>query len=320
MNNTPIQQVKSHVHLGLTVEENCSWQLHIDNMLAKAWKRIDILRALKFQLDRKSLETMYFSYIRPILEYADIVWGNCNHQQTLDLEKVQTEAARIVTGATKSASSQCLANETKWDSLSCRRYKHRMQNMYNIVHGLSPSYLQNLLPQATGQTQGYNLRSNLDMHPPHSRTNIYMSSFFPTAIREWNLIPDHIRSNPIRSYFLSYLNRNKSNSPNIYYYCSQRRAQVLHTRLRLGCSSLNHHLFNNHVSETSRCSCGDEETIFHYIYECRKYDTARVETIARLGTNFSIMTLLHGDPNLTDEENRLIFYQVQNYIIRTGRF
>ena len=44
---------------------------------------------------------MYFTFIRPILEYADVVWDNCTQQQMNDLEKIQIEAGRIVSGATK---------------------------------------------------------------------------------------------------------------------------------------------------------------------------------------------------------------------------
>ena len=56
------------------------------------------MRKLKFTLDRKSLETTYFSFIRPLLEHADIVWDNCTQYEVDELEKIQIEAARIVTG------------------------------------------------------------------------------------------------------------------------------------------------------------------------------------------------------------------------------
>ena len=52
-------------------------------------------------LDRKSLQTMYFTFISPVLEYADVVWDNCTQQQMNDLEKIQIEAGQIVSGATK---------------------------------------------------------------------------------------------------------------------------------------------------------------------------------------------------------------------------
>ena len=62
------------------------------------------MRKLKFQLDRKSLQTIFFSFIRPLLEYADVVWNNCTQYESNELDKIQNEAARIVTGATKLAS------------------------------------------------------------------------------------------------------------------------------------------------------------------------------------------------------------------------
>jgi hypothetical protein len=45
--------------------------------ISKASSRLNIIRKLKFKVDRKSLEHMYFSYVRPILEYADVIWDNC---------------------------------------------------------------------------------------------------------------------------------------------------------------------------------------------------------------------------------------------------
>ena len=53
---------------------------------------------IKFKLDRKSLETIYIAFIRPILEYADVVWDNCSQYEINELEKIQTEVARIATG------------------------------------------------------------------------------------------------------------------------------------------------------------------------------------------------------------------------------
>ena len=35
------------------------------------------MRKLKYDLDRKALEVIYISFIRPELEYADVLWDNC---------------------------------------------------------------------------------------------------------------------------------------------------------------------------------------------------------------------------------------------------
>jgi hypothetical protein len=53
-----------------------SWEKHIDMITGKAYKRISILRKLKFILDRKTLEKLNFIFVRPLLEYADVIWDN----------------------------------------------------------------------------------------------------------------------------------------------------------------------------------------------------------------------------------------------------
>ena len=101
MNNQIITEVTTHKHLGLTFSNDCTWHEHLAQIKTKAWQRINIMRKLKFVLDRKSLQTIYFSFIRPLLEYADVVWDNCTQYEADELEKIQIEAARIVTGATR---------------------------------------------------------------------------------------------------------------------------------------------------------------------------------------------------------------------------
>ena len=67
------------------------------NIYEKACKRLNIIRLLKHSIDRNSLIRIYFAFIRPILEYADVVWDNCTQSSSELLEKVQIEAARIIT-------------------------------------------------------------------------------------------------------------------------------------------------------------------------------------------------------------------------------
>ena len=39
------------------------------------------MRKLKFELDWKSLQTIYLNFIRPVLEYANVAWDNCTHYE-----------------------------------------------------------------------------------------------------------------------------------------------------------------------------------------------------------------------------------------------
>ena len=46
------------------------------------------MRKLKYDLDhKKSLETIYIVFIRPMLEYADALWDNCTQTENQELKK-----------------------------------------------------------------------------------------------------------------------------------------------------------------------------------------------------------------------------------------
>ena len=105
------------------------------------------MRKLKFRLDRKSLEIIYIAFIRPILEYGDVVWDNCAQYEKEELERIQHEAARIATGATRLVSINSLYDEIKWESLQKRRHDHKLSLLFKMKNSLTPHYLSSLLPQ-----------------------------------------------------------------------------------------------------------------------------------------------------------------------------
>ena len=69
---------------------------------------------------------MYVTFIRPLLEYANVGYDNCSNALINDIEAVQHEAVRIVTGATKLCSIDRLISELNWDPLAKRKRKLRL--------------------------------------------------------------------------------------------------------------------------------------------------------------------------------------------------
>ena len=182
MNSQPISEVNCHKYLGIILSNDCAWHAHFELIKAKVWSRINVLWKLKFQLDRKSLQIIYFSFIRPLLEYGDVVWNNCAQYEAKELEKIQYKAARIVSGTTKLVSITALLEEVGWETLSSRRNKHNIM----MVNGLCPDYLCSLVPPTIGNTSRYNLRNVNDLQTLHANTQYYFNSFLPSVIREWN--------------------------------------------------------------------------------------------------------------------------------------
>ena len=113
-----------------------------------------------------------------------------------------------------------------------------MITYYKMIKNNTPSYLYTLLPPSVHQVSERNLRTGSNFYIPRSRTTLHQNSFVPKTAKEWNSLPDHIKVCPSINTFKQYLKRDNSIVPK-YYYLGSRKLQILHTRLRLGCSSLN---------------------------------------------------------------------------------
>ena len=104
MNNVQINGTQSHKHLGVTLSSTCHWTDHIENMCEKAWVRLNLMRALKFRISRKSLEQIYISIFGHSCD-------NSSSETKKKLEAIHIEAARTITGATKLCSIDKLLSE-----------------------------------------------------------------------------------------------------------------------------------------------------------------------------------------------------------------
>ena len=72
-NGVILEEINQHCHHGLV-----TWENHINYILGRAGKIVNIMRCLKYTLPRKALERLFINRIRPIIEYADVIYDNCS--------------------------------------------------------------------------------------------------------------------------------------------------------------------------------------------------------------------------------------------------
>ena len=90
--------VETHKHLGIYLSANNKRIKHIDSIIMCASKQVSYLGKLKYKLSKDTLNKLYCTYIRPLLEYRSEVWDGCSINDTNRLEQIQLNGARIVTG------------------------------------------------------------------------------------------------------------------------------------------------------------------------------------------------------------------------------
>ena len=306
-NNTSIEFVDSHKHLGVTLSDNGQWHTNIESILASAYKILGIMRKLKYTFSRTALNQIFISYIRPVLEYSAVVWDGCTIQDKLALEKLQNEAARIVTGLTRSASLDNLYRECGWVSLSERRKFQKLCFMYKCNNGQIPRYISDLIPPLVSEIFNYSLRNRANLSSVRTRTETFKMSCIPSSVLLWNSLSDDIKYAPSLVTFQNSLRNQMLNIPSVpaYFLQGNRKLSILHARLRNNCSDLNGDLYLNHSRNDSICACGNSnESSLHFLLECERFSNQRILMFreTRPFHPLSVNYLLFGKPNLSNDK------------------
>ena len=323
MNGNDIRIVDNHTHLGLSFSSDMTWSLHIQNVVASAFKRLGILEKLKYKVSRKVLERMFISYVRSLLDYGDVVYDGCTENDKILLESVQIKAGRIITGLTRSCSRNSIYEELGWVPLSERRKRHKIIMYFKILNGKAPSYLSELIPQQVADRSGYVTRNRNDITTFRCNTEHFSRTFFPSTTVLWNSLDETIKNSTSISALKRGLSANDGKPPSWYSY-GDRRCQIIHCQLRNNCSSLNNELYLNHVDINPICRCGtDYETAYHYIFNCPLHVNSRaalLDFFELLEIDLTLDVLLFGDETLPENVNIRICAAFHDFISSSKRF
>ena len=227
--------------------------------MKSAAKIIGIMRKLKYNLRRMALNQLYFSYVLPVLEYSSLVWDGCSQHDYSTLENLQHEAAKIVTGFTRSVSLENLYRECGWIPLSERRRQQKLKFIYKTFNNLVPIYITELIPPLTGDVSNYPLRNSNNIAIPFTRTEISHRFCISSSIALWNSLDQNVRTIDSHKCFKNHIkNSYITNTVPSFYLVGDRYFTVLHARLRNNCRNLNNDLYVDHMRADLLCNCLNE--------------------------------------------------------------
>ena len=194
-NNNKVSKCASQKHLGLTLDSNLNFNEHIEEKINKCNKIIGLIKRLSVTLPRKALLTIYKSFVRPHLDYADILYDHpFNECFKSKIEKVQYSASLAITGAIRGTSRERLYQELGLEPLYDRRWYRKLLFFYKIINGLSPDYLQTYLKRPTDRAYCTRATNKNNFDTFNTRTEYFKNSFFPYCVNEWNKLNQEIKN------------------------------------------------------------------------------------------------------------------------------
>ena len=117
-NGTSVTQSEIQKHLGIFLDSKLDFKEHIQNVLNKVSKTIVLLRKLRKVLPRPPLITIYKSFLRPHLDYGDVIYDQAYnisfHQKQ---GSIQYNLTLAIIGAIRGTSREKLYHELDFESL-----------------------------------------------------------------------------------------------------------------------------------------------------------------------------------------------------------
>ncbi len=169
LHNKILKSADKVKYLGATITQDLSWNNHINNITNKANNTLRFIKRNIRTNNIKTKELAYKTYVRPQLEYCNIVWDPWQQTYIHKLEMVQRRAARYTLNKYEYQSSvTAMLQHLCWPTLQQRRQFSSLVMLYKIKNNL------------------VNINSSAYLIPtrdhkfllPFSPTNYHSSSFF----------------------------------------------------------------------------------------------------------------------------------------------
>ena len=108
--------------VGILLDEKINFKQHVDSAILKMNKGISVIKKLRHSLPRKSLLTIYKAFLRPLIDYGDIIYDQPQNEPFCDkIGSSQDKAALAIAGAIEGSSCDKLNQELDLESLKARR-------------------------------------------------------------------------------------------------------------------------------------------------------------------------------------------------------
>ena len=331
-NETTIDRVNLHKHLGIFLTSNLDWSYQINQSCLKANRKLAVLRSVKY-LKRKTLDLLFKVTVRSVIDYALPIYGNNLKITDLNrLEQLQYNAAKLVTGALHFTGRDKLNEELGWETIK-KRIDYLGLNIFHKIHVKETRPLLFGCLTTLDRDKHHYLRSKGGYMPYPNYGNKYLNSFFPYISKIWNNLPNNIKSLSLED-FKKELKIFLKPVRNRHYNVGPKQSNSYLARIRTGRTNLNQDKFTIGLTDEPTCLClSRNETSEHYLLDCFLYSTERqtlfnlaehiipnFQTISKKG-KFKILTKgIDSDNPDFYQTNKKISLAVQNFILKTKRF
>lgn len=182
-----LEKSQKEKDLGVMINSKLSPGDHINEQVRKAYALLANIRVAFRYVDVSMMKKLLVAFIRPILEYAAVVWSPHLKKHINKLEKVQRAATRWVPEL-RNLTYQERLEQMNLTTLEERRERGDLITLYKCVNGLEFIDRDNFITPAVGRTRGHSRK----LARNRGKKDVKKFSFPTRTIEKWNALPEKV--------------------------------------------------------------------------------------------------------------------------------
>ena len=163
--------------LGIDIDYQLNFDLHISNLCRKASQQLNILKRLRPFLSKLNTLTIFYAFILSNFNVCPLAWHFCKDKNTNKIEKVQEKTLCCVYNDYNSTYLE-LVEKAKVPTLQVHRIRTMALETFTIINNLSPTCLNSFVKSKTSK---YSFRYSNILDLPKVRTSTYGKKSFKFA-------------------------------------------------------------------------------------------------------------------------------------------
>ena len=186
MGGVKLEKSSEEVDLGVTITQGLTPDRHISKVSGKATNLLRRIKMAFTYLDKDMIRKMFVTMVRPMLEYAAVVWSPHKKKNIRKLERVQRAATKMAPEL-KDLGYEERLKEMALTTLENRRERGDLINIYKMVYGMDRTG-EDLLKLETRDTRGHGKKLKKERYV----RDIKKYSFPHRAVELWNGLDEGI--------------------------------------------------------------------------------------------------------------------------------
>ena len=194
LGNKVLDHVFSEKDLGVIFDSDLSFEEHIFNQVKKANSMVGLIKRSFFHLTPDLFRQLYITFVRPHLEYAQVIWSPKLQKHSKLLEGVQRRATRIVEACKHQPYSNRL-QRIGIPTLEYRRSVGDMVEVYKHLHFYDSTTVPSKFVPRTRPSRNHEFELKRAFAKDGLR-GVQTNSFYYRSIKHWNELPRDVVSSP----------------------------------------------------------------------------------------------------------------------------